>query len=254
MAAHRSKGDAPLLPVVYSPESMSDTLLHQQMPRHWQAHNAVVVCADSSLKCRGAIVRAWDADLQKLGGKLPPGKPNSRGTGIQRSNGLPFGSFATKTRAHEELRRCWRLLALALGRDDPFPAPNRGASQPAVVTSFDGILFTKKGDNFKCVQPHQDVNPPPHGETGQLQALVYVHPSPPGVLRLGCAVAFYPARDHGPWREYLLCLVTRWSTSPDLDLRHCPVGAWLQERTREAQGCRVRPALPVEKCETRSGC
>ena len=154
---------------------------------------------------------------------MPSGSPNSSSVGIIRSNGLPFGTFATKTRAHAELRRCWRLLALALGRDDPFPAPLCGASQPALITSFDGILYTRASDNFTGLKPHTDTYPPPHGETGQLQALAYVHPPPPGVLRLGCAVAFYPAKAHSLWRDYLLALVTRWSTSPDLDLRKSPL-------------------------------
>ena len=215
--------NAPLLPVMFSPASMSDATLQTQLLRHWKAHKAVAVAVDSSKKTRDGLVRAWQNDLLKLGGKLPSGRPNSRSTGIQRSNGLCFGSFATKTRAHEELRRCWKLLALALGRDDPFPKPTRGAIQPAVLTSFDGILFTEEGDDFKGLKPHQDTFPPPHGETGQLQGLVYVHPPPPKVLRLGCAVAFYPVRDHELWRAYMLSLVTRWSTSPDLDLRQSPL-------------------------------
>lgn len=225
-ATHGSRkitGDEPMLPMIFSPESLSDTMLQQQMLRHWQAHNAVVVRVDSSAKTRDNLVRAWDDDLRQIGGQLPNGKPNSRATGIQRSNGLPFGSFATKTRAHSELRRCWRLLAVVLGRDDPFPKPTGGASQPATASSFDGILYTKQTDNFKGLKPHQDAYPPPHGETGQLQALVYVHPTPSGVLRLGCAVAFYPAKDRSLWRDYLLSLVTRWSTSPDVDLRHSPL-------------------------------
>ena len=92
-----------------------------------------------------------------------------------------------------------------------------------MITSFDGILYTKATDNFKGLSPHRDIYPPPHGETGQLQALAYVHPPPPGVLRLGCAVAFYPAKAHSLRRAYLLALVTRWSTSPDLDLRKSPM-------------------------------
>ena len=154
---------------------------------------------------------------------MPSGSPNSSSVGIIRSNGLPFGTFPTKTRAHAELRRCWRLLALALNRDDAFPAPPHGASQPAVISSFDGILYTKATDNFTGLKPHTDTYPPPHGETGQLQALAYVHPPPPGILRLGCAMSFYPAKAHSLWRDYLLALVTRWSTSPDLDLRMSPL-------------------------------
>ena len=216
-------GEIVMLPVLFSPEKMSDAVLKAQMLRHMQAQNAVVVAVDCSKKVRNALCQAWQKDLDSIGGKVPAGCPNSRSVGIVRSNGLPFGTFATKTRAHAELRRCWRLLALVLGRDDPFPAPPRGVSQPAVISSFDGILYTKATDNFRGLKPHTDTYPPPHGETGQLQALAYVHPPPPGVLRLGCAVAFYPAKAHSLWRDYLLALVTRWSTSPDLDLRKSPL-------------------------------
>ena len=216
-------GETVMLPVLFSPENMSDAVLTTQMLRHMHAHNAVVVAVDCSKEVRNALCRAWQKDLDALGGKVPSGSPNSSSVGIIRSNGLPFGTFATKTRAHAELRRCWRLLALVLGRDDPFPAPPRGVSQPAVINSFDGILYTKATDNFRGLKPHTDAYPPPHGETGQLQALAYVHPPPPGVLRLGCAVAFYPAKAHSLWRDYLLALVTRWSTSPDLDLRNSPL-------------------------------
>ena len=216
-------GETVMLPVLFSPENMSDAVLTTQMLRHMHAHNAVVVAVDCSKEVRNALCRAWQKDLDGLGGKVPSGSPNSSSVGIIRSNGLPFGTFATKTRAHAELRRCWKLLALALGRNDPFQAPQRSASQPAVISSFDGILYTKATDNFTGLKPHTDAYPPPHGETGQLQALAYVHPPPPGVLRLGCAVAFYPAKAHNLWRDYLLALVTRWSTSPDLDLRKSPL-------------------------------
>ena len=217
------RGETAMLPVLFSPESMSDADLKTQMFRHMQAQNAVVVAVDCSKKVRDALCRAWQEDLESIGGKVPSGSPNSSSVGIIRSNGLPFGTFATKTRAHAQLRRCWRLLALALGRDDPFPAPPRGASHPAVISSFDGILYTKATDNFTGLKPHTDTYPPPYGETGQLQALAYVHPPPPGVLRLGCAVAFYPAKAHSLWRDHMLALLTRWSTSPDLDLRRSPL-------------------------------
>jgi hypothetical protein len=216
-------GETVLLPVLFSPENMSDAMLKTQMLRHMQALNAVVVAVECSKEVRDDLCRAWQWDLDSLGGNVPSGSPNSSKVGILRSNGLPFGTFATSIRAHAELRRCWRLLAIALERDDPFPAPPRGASQPAVISSFDGILYTKSSDSYTGLKAHTDTFPPPHGETGQLQALAYVHPPPQGVLRLGCAVAFYPAKDHSLWRDYLLALVTRWSTSPDLDLRSSPL-------------------------------
>ena len=225
-------GETVMLPVLFSPENMSDAVLTTQMLRHMQAHNAVVVAVDCSKKVRNALCRAWQKDLDSLAGKVPSGSPNSSRVGLIRSNGLPYGTFATKTRSHAELRRCWRLLALGLGRDDPFPAPPRGASQPAVISSFDGILYTKATDKFTGLKPHTDTYPPPQGETGQLQALAYVHPPPPGVLRLGCAVSFYPAKAHSLWRDYLLALVTRWSTSLDLDLRKSPLPGLGSKRGR----------------------
>ena len=119
------------------------------MLRNMQAHDAVVVAVDCSKGIRNALCRLWQKDLKSLGSMVPSGPPNSSSVGIIRSNGLPFGTFAAKARARAELRRCWRVFALALGRDDPFPAPVRGASQPAVISSFDGILYTKATDNFK---------------------------------------------------------------------------------------------------------
>ena len=80
--------DAPLLPVMFSPDSMSDATLQTQRLRHWNAHKAVAVAVDSSKNTRDGLVRAWQNDLHKLGGKLPSGKPNSRMSGIQRNNGL----------------------------------------------------------------------------------------------------------------------------------------------------------------------
>jgi hypothetical protein len=130
-------GETVLLPVLFSPENMSDAMLKTQMLRHMQALNAVVVAVECSKEVRDDLCRAWQWDLDSLGGNVPSGSPNSSKVGILRSNGLPFGTFATSIRAHAELRRCWRLLAIALNRDDPFPAPPRGASQPAVISSFD---------------------------------------------------------------------------------------------------------------------
>ena len=51
--------DEPMLPVLFSPGNMSDTLLQTQLLRHWQAHNAVAVAVDDSKQLRAALVRAW---------------------------------------------------------------------------------------------------------------------------------------------------------------------------------------------------
>ena len=136
-------GETAMLPVLFSPEKMTDAVLTTQMLRHMQAHSAVVVAVECSKEVRNTLCRAWQNDLDILGGQVPSGSPNSSSVGIIRSNGLPFGTFATKTRAHAELRRCWRLFALALGRDDPFPAPPCGASQPALITSLSALTARK---------------------------------------------------------------------------------------------------------------
>ena len=88
------------------------------------------------------------------------------------------------------------------------------------LTSFDAVLCTTGSLKFKGLQPHQDIYPPPNGETGQLQALVYVHPPPAGYSRLGLAAAYYPLCDKRLWRDYMQALLCRQSTTPDLDLRH----------------------------------
>ena len=93
-------GETVMLPVLFSPGNMSDAVLTTQMLRHMQAHNAVVVAVDCSKEVRNALCRAWQKDLDNLGGKVPSGSPNSSSVGIIRSNGFPFGTSAAKTRAH----------------------------------------------------------------------------------------------------------------------------------------------------------
>ena len=91
-------GETFMLPVLFCPENMSDAVLKAQMLRHMQAHNAVVVAVDYSKGVRNALCQAWQKDLNSLGGKVPSGSPNSSSVGTIRSNGLPFGTFATKNK------------------------------------------------------------------------------------------------------------------------------------------------------------
>ena len=79
-------GETVMLPVLFSPENMSDAVLTTQMLRHMQAHNAVVVAVDCSKEVRNALRRAWPEDLDSLGGEVPSGSPNSSRVGIIRSN------------------------------------------------------------------------------------------------------------------------------------------------------------------------
>ena len=81
-------GETVVLPALFSPENMSDAVLTTQMLRHMQAHNAVVVAVDCSKEVRNALCRAWQEDLDSLGGEVPSGSPNSSRVGIIRSNGL----------------------------------------------------------------------------------------------------------------------------------------------------------------------
>ena len=79
-------GETVMLPVLFSPENMSDAVLTTQMLRHMQAHNAVVVAVECSKEVRNALCRAWQEDLDSLGGEVPSGSPNSSRVGIIRSN------------------------------------------------------------------------------------------------------------------------------------------------------------------------
>ena len=209
-----------LLPYMLIPDDMSDKRLQTLMLRHYHTNGAVVVCFDEKAHTRKELINAWNKDLKEIGGEIPPGKPNSKSTGLQRSNGLCFGRFACKLRDHDQLQRCWKLLATGVGREDPFRKPKHSVSQPVFLTSFDAVLCTTDSSKFKGLQPHQDIYPPPNGETGQLQALVYVHPPPAGYSRLGLAAAYYPLCDKRLWRDYMQALLCRQSTTPDLDLRH----------------------------------
>ena len=69
-------GETVMLPVLFSPEKMSDEVLRTQMLRHMQAHDAVVVAVDCSKGVRNAVCRAWQKDLKSLGGMVPSGRPN----------------------------------------------------------------------------------------------------------------------------------------------------------------------------------
>jgi hypothetical protein len=209
-----------LLPYMSCLHDMSDRQLQTLMLRHYNTNGAVVVCFDEKANTRKELVNAWQKDLNEIGGEIPPGKPNSKSTGLLRSNGLCFGRFACKLRDHDQLQRCWKLLATGVGREDPFRKPKHSVSQPVFLTSFDAVLCTADSAKFKGLKPHQDIYPPPNGETGQLQALVYVHPPPTGYRRLGLAAAFYPLCDKRLWRDYMQALLCRQSTSPDVDLRH----------------------------------
>ena len=89
------------LPILFSPETLSDETLRDQILRHWDVFGAVAVALDLRPGVRVALVQCWKQDLQQIGNKLPPGKPNSRKTGIQRGNGLTYGGMAMAIRENE---------------------------------------------------------------------------------------------------------------------------------------------------------
>ena len=137
-----------VLPYVHGSEEISDVALTALLLRHYRRGNADAVCVEASAIIRNKLLKAFAFDLREIGGCFPAGKPNSVSTGLQRSNGMPYGNFACTIRAHEQLRRCWKLLAVALGRSDPFAqeqfSSHGSVSQPAVATSFDAVLYTRQ--------------------------------------------------------------------------------------------------------------
>ena len=77
-----------LLPYMSIPDDMSDKQLHTLMLRDYHTNGAVVVGFDEKTNTRKELVNAWNEDLKEIGVEIPPGKPNSKTTGLQPSNGL----------------------------------------------------------------------------------------------------------------------------------------------------------------------
>jgi hypothetical protein len=164
---------------------------------------------------RKHICNLWREDLQNIGG-LPKGLPNSEKLGIQRSSGLGFGQASVAVRRCEGVRRLWDAAAVAVGRPPVFAGDY--ASAPC-CTSFDGVLYTTTEHAYQGLARHVDTFP---FETGQLQCFVVVWPPPSAdVRRLGCALAYYKPNKE-LWRRMAYAMVTRRSTSPDLDSRTHP--------------------------------
>jgi hypothetical protein len=116
----------------------------------------------------------------------------------------------------EGVRRLWDAAAVAVGRPPVFAGDY--ASAPC-CTSFDGVLYTTTEHAYQGLARHVDTFP---FETGQLQCFVVVWPPPSAdVRRLGCALAYYKPNKE-LWRRMAYAMVTRRSTSPDLDSRTHP--------------------------------
>jgi hypothetical protein len=150
----------------------TDAALTELLMRLFSAYNAVFVCVEAGQEYYDQLMAAWKQDLAFLGGSLPPGKPNSRKWGIQRSNGLTYGSFASTVRSNLGIRRVWHLIVTAFGRISPFNGTSAAQLSAPVPTSMDGILFTDDGHNYQTLKRHRDVY---KDEPGQLQALAVVH-------------------------------------------------------------------------------
>lgn len=108
------------MPTIFHPELLDDRVLTSQLLRAYHTFGASCICCTEGLLYRDDLVTKWKADLKQVGGKLPPGKPNSPKLGLQRSNGLSYGTMAIAIRDNRQLRRCWQLLVVALGRCAPF--------------------------------------------------------------------------------------------------------------------------------------
>ena len=89
-------------------------------------------------------------------------------------------------------------------------------------------------------------------EPGQFQALLYVHPLPHAVRRLGIAVAFYPV-NKATWSACARAVLTRCSTSPDIDLRHNPQLS-LGSAGVTNKGRRIHGGEPWDICSVKQMC
>ena len=250
---HAEEDEAKMMPIMFFPAKFSDQALQANLLRHWHQGQAVAVGievdTEKQSQLRDTLIDKWQNDLKDIGGKVPPGKPNSLRTGLQRSSGLPFGAMAVAIREHVQLRRVWNVLATGLGREAPFAG---GAAEHAtyngpVITSFDAILYSTACDNYQGIEKHRDVYPPPGGEPGQLQALTYIHPPPKDIYRLGLAVSYYPCADRELWRDYTRALITRCSTTPDVDLRHSPHLSLGSAKATKKQRCIIADINVLKK-------
>ena len=224
-----ASADAVKFPVLKM-DGYTDAALQVLLRRVFKTYHGVFVCVQAGKEYRDQLLAAWYEDLALIGGSLPPGKPNSQKWGIQRSNGLTYGKFARMVRANIGMRRVWHLLTSALGRISPWDDSSTASLSAPVITSFDGILFTDTSHHYASLKRHRDVY---RDEPGQLQSLTVVHPPPKAdeapkeapaegdTRRLGMASAFY-ANNTKIWRPFVQALLTRYSTSPHLDLRQSP--------------------------------
>ena len=97
--------------------------------------------------------------------------------------------------------------------------------------SFDAVAcIPRSGRGFKGLRAHSGSFP---HEPGPINGIVTLHPPPPGLARLAIGVSFYRNQSAELWRRMARSALSRWSTSPDIDLRTSPLlslGAQLPPR------------------------
>ena len=197
------------LPICRAVEIMSLVELVRYCTAMFEAYGCIAATVGDKGQWQMAC-ELWAEDMKVTEG-IAKGLPNSQELGIQRAHGIAYGRFAHFLRSLSPLRKLWRAAAMAFGRDPLGP-------ETEWLTSFDGTLATTNDHDYKGLLPHIDVE---MGEPGHITALAVLHPPSRGFRRVGQAIQWY--KNTLPlWRQQGLGLLTKWSMSPDMDLRTTP--------------------------------
>jgi hypothetical protein len=216
------------LPIIHGMERLTDDELAVQLRIYFHAFGGALLKVGGDDR-RKTFQSLFQGDLRFLGGRLPPGMPNSQAWGIQRSSGLAFASFARNVRADLNVRRAWHVMCRVVGRISPW---EKRALHGRCYTSFDGMLITHAKDNYTGLDKHVDTYA---DECGQWQGLFVAHPPFPGYDRTGLALSFYPETTEELRKDFLRALISRWSTSPDMDQRMSPLPSLGSGNAQEKQ-------------------
>ena len=197
------------LPICRAVEIMSLVELVRYCTAMFEAYGCIGATVGDKAQWQMAC-KLWTEDMKVTKG-LAKGLPNSQEIGIQRAHGIAYGTFAHFLRSLAPLRKLWCAAAMAFGRDPLGP-------EAEWLTSFDGTLATANDHDYKGLYPHIDVE---IGEPGHITALAVLHPAPRGYRRVGQAIQWYK-NTLTLWRQQCIGLLTKWSMSPDMDMRNTP--------------------------------
>ena len=197
------------LPICHGIEKMSEVELARYCHAMFETYGCIAAQVGSREEWRQSC-DLWGSDMAVTNG-LARGLPNSQAWGIMRAHGVAYGKCANFLRSLPLLKKLWRAACTAYGREPLGP-------ETEWLTCFDGTLATTTSHRYRGLDLHKDVE---LGEPGHITALTVLHPPPEGYRRVGQAIQWY--KNTLPlWRMQAVGLLTKWSMSPDMDLRTTP--------------------------------